>query len=106
METVMSKHTPGPWQVGPAYDNDGIAEVIIEHKTEHGNLVVAVALGGLVGQAENANLIAAAPDLLEALQALCEYAETSDDCQYGTLSTKFVRDVALPAIAKATGEQE
>jgi len=54
--------------------------------------------------AANARLIAAAPDLLDALQALCEYAETSDDCQYGTLSTKFVRDVALPAIAKATGE--
>lgn len=61
------KHTPGPWQVGSAFDNHGETEIAIEHMTPAGNLVVAVALGGLHGQDANARLIAAAPDLLEAL---------------------------------------
>lgn len=57
----------------------------------------------LDASAELRRLHAVNQELLEALQVLCDYAETSDDCQYGTLSTKFVRDVALPAITKATG---
>ncbi len=44
-------------------------------------------------------------DLLEALEVLCEYAEISNDCQRGVLSTRFVREVTLPAIAKARGEK-
>lgn len=98
----MSKHTLGPWQVGPAYDNDGIAEVIIEHKTEQGNLVVAVALGGLVGQAENARLIAAAPDLLEALNkaraALKEQLEILIQCHSDPATGLITDDADLLAI--------
>jgi ribosomal protein L11 len=57
---------------------------------------------------ENARLkaelaLAAAPDLLEALQKLEEASDDSDGCQYGTLSTSFVRDIARAAIAKAEG---
>lgn len=70
-----AKHTPGPWQVGPVFDNYGTLEVIIEHMTPAGNLVVAVALGGLAGQDANAHLMAAAPDLLEALRDLEAMAE-------------------------------
>lgn len=36
---------------------------------------------------------------LEDLQKLIEYAQTSDDCQYGTLSTGLVRDLTTKAIA-------
>lgn len=36
---------------------------------------------------------------LEDLQRLIEYAQTSDDCQYGTLSTGLVRDLTAKAIA-------
>ena len=94
----MSKHTPGPWAVGPAFDNDGQPEIIIEHQTPAGNLVVAVALGGLQGQEENARLIAAAPDMLAALNFLnqCSAPMTGqqEECW------KLVR----AAIAKATGE--
>lgn len=61
---MTAQHTPGPWAVGPAFDNDGEPEIIIEHHTPAGNLVVAVALAGLRGQEANARLIAAAPDLL------------------------------------------
>ena len=56
--------------VGPAFDNDGAPEIIIEHQTPAGNLVVAVALPGLQGQEENARLIAAAPELLVALSQM------------------------------------
>ena len=100
----MSKHTPGPWvfeydnDVG---DNDDYFIEFFSVRTQDSNELIA-----RVEEKTDARLIAAAPDLLEALQVLCEYAETSNDFRYGTLSTKFVRDVALPAIAKATGEQE
>ena len=68
---MSAMHTPGPWVVGPWFDNDGQPEIIIEHMTPHGTLVPAVALGGLIGQEANARLIAAAPDLLAALELLC-----------------------------------
>ena len=65
---MKTQHTPAPWSVGPWFDNFGEPELIIEHKSDAGNLVIAVALGGLVGQEANANLISAAPDLLEFAQ--------------------------------------
>ena len=49
----------------------------------------------------NVKLICAAPDLLDALQLLIMYADDSEGCQYGTLSTKLVREIAQEAIAKA-----
>ena len=51
----------------------------------------------------NARLEETNHELLEALQALCDAADDSDGCRYGTLSTKFVRDIACAAIAKAEG---
>jgi hypothetical protein len=38
--------------------------------------------------------------LREALEHLIERAATSDDCQYGTLSTSYVRDIARAALAR------
>jgi hypothetical protein len=96
----MSKHTPGPWSVGPWFDNYGEPEIIIEHKADAGNLVIAVALGGLVGQEANARLIAAAPDLLEALNAMLTHMGMDEDEW-----NKPTFDQARAAIAKAIGEQ-
>jgi hypothetical protein len=53
-----------------------------------------------VEESKTTQLTARACPLLEALQSLCEAADASDDCQYGTLSTSFVRDIARAAIAK------
>lgn len=94
------KHTPGPWTV---YDdsNDG--------KT---NRIEIAALGKTVARiyhsvpAEdlpNARLIAAAPELLEALEFIANrqnlmFAECSD--------AEEIIEVARAAIAKATGEQQ
>jgi len=89
----MSGHTPGPWKFGEykniyAYDQGplGRSRVVA--------LAPAVELaGGRDEQRANARLIAAAPDLLE---ALTEYFEPSG-------SGPQWRDKALAATAKATG---
>ena len=110
----MSKHTPGPWQVGMAFDNYGETEIAIEHMTPAGNLVVAVALGGLQGQDANARLIAAAPDLLEALKWYESKAKQMGRAaihQDSKLMLELMKEVAVEygaqaraAIAKATGD--
>lgn len=99
----MSKHTLGPWQVGMAFDNYGETEIAIEHMTPAGNLVVAVALGGLQGQDANASLIAAAPDLLDALKAIVKSLAEQDD--EGLIEHAQQMINARAAIAKATGGQ-
>jgi len=57
-------------------------------------MVIAVALPGLVGQEANGRLIAAAPDLLEALKGLLLFPNNPRE-----------NHMARAAIAKATGEQ-
>lgn len=102
------KHTPGPWQVGMAFDNYGETEIAIEHMTPAGNLVVAVALGGLQGQDANASLIAAAPDLFDFASLVSRM--TTDSEMGGNMSgddaaqaLSELIETARAAIAKATG---
>ena len=98
----MNKHTPGPWKAhfeeayyvtGP---DRGRVAMMLNLKGAHG-------LGGRrTGEesAANARLIAAAPELLEALQAL--------DVLFGHLASDGTQydwiDRARAVIAKATGE--
>ena len=42
-------------------------------------------------------------ELVEALEGLLDAADDSDGCQYGTLSTSFVRDIASTALSKYRG---
>lgn len=84
------KHTPGPWRVDPDYpwdiqNADGSLEIasVNPYRREDGE-------DGEVGDAD-ARLIAAAPDLLEALRVIAESDITN------------ARKVALSAIAKAEG---
>ena len=86
-----SKHTPGPWVVDPCWDILG--------NTDDGNGMVCQITTDAVPRAEaeaNARLIAAAPDLLEALRAIIEdrYAQ-----KLGILKL-----LARAAIAKAEGQ--
>jgi hypothetical protein len=75
---MKDKHTPGPWSIGPAIDGeDGdVPEITIQSEIRRGavsaNLCVAVAIGGLDGQQQEANarLIAAAPVMLAALRSM------------------------------------
>lgn len=65
---MSAKHTPGPWEackVGDYGDYDGRCLVVLGD-----DMRVAVALGEDKTAKANARLIAAAPDLLDALQDL------------------------------------
>ena len=110
----MSKHTPGPWSVGATrhYKCSGGAEVAIHYGPAEsmGNCIAHAYGHGPSGDAEaDARLIAAAPELLEALRGMMDaYADLCDDVtpSYQTYERRKARvDAARVAIAKATGEQ-
>lgn len=91
----MSKHTPGPWIISQDDEFLHVYDVM----TPTGYYVASTHDGveGKCNSEANARLIAAAPDLLEALQMVSEYIRTmkQDGHQYV---------VAIDAaIAKATG---
>ena len=103
---MSAQHTPGPWQVAvDIFDNDGMPETAIQ--AMNGGATVAVALDFGLNNPDmrqaNARLIAAAPDLLEALQELVSIVAIH---QFST-NNKFAwaeMECARAAIAKATGE--
>lgn len=84
----MSNHTPGPW----SHDGDG--EILAQD-----NVIVVYSHGGqrAVQTDEDANLISAAPDLLEALEAMIAMCWDADSENEVIL--------ARAAIAKARGEK-
>lgn len=115
----MSKHTPGPWVVsynmgvpyitaeqGKKWDNPTICN-LYEDVTPEDSVTCGSWLEEHDNAEANALLIAAAPELLEALQALeplfdglvC-YASTMSEYEPNRLIAQ-----ARAAIAKATGEQ-
>lgn len=79
----MIKHTPGPWAVVSDHD---------WHSGQQYGVKDVVPLNHTITEA-NANLIAAAPDLLEALEAVLSVADRATD--------EF--DMARKAIACARG---
>ena len=103
----MSGHTPGPWAIGKGYGRHGVDVV-----GDDGNRAVAGVIGvwkdthdrdgrftGIKKVPEgcaNLQLIAAAPDLLNALTVLADAAEARG----------IPCDAARAAIAKATGGAE
>lgn len=98
----MSKHTPGPWHrnIPPARKYC----VVFSGRNTH---VAAVKSDGLTDSEieANCNLIAAAPDLLEALDyALSALAHCRADKGYGSMQSRAA-NLAANAIAKARGEK-
>jgi len=99
VELMKTKHSPGPWEMSGPMGTEHLRGqepwfyIYAEH-TLHLR-VVACSDGYIRGENEaNARLIAAAPELLESLQALlAEYQGTE------TMNTQKARD----AIAKAVG---
>lgn len=93
---MTTQHTPGPWLV-TREGRDG-REIIVRSSVEvpdeydggtYQPLVADLYRGG-VGNIHDANLIAAAPELLAALQAFIDGG--------------YDRETAITAIAKATGK--
>ncbi|MDT3468959.1 hypothetical protein [Stenotrophomonas maltophilia] len=85
----MSKHTPGPW----AYQEDSDAYTHIV-RGPNNRFICQLAQVTSAEIEANARLIAAAPELLEALERILK----------GALSLpRFAEELARAAIAKATG---
>ena len=86
----MNKHTPGPWATLPNGDVVGA----------DGSLIAKIAEPIDMSMSEmwsNSELIAAAPDLLAALQQIASNADL--------YHPDTIREIATAAIAKATGGQ-
>ena len=97
---MTTKHTPGPWYVGSGtYECRNIysvASVTDDEGFTYQPIVASVEDDGIKCWDANARLIAAAPDLLEALQEMVRtFAKNHAPAV----------DVARAAIARATGEQ-
>lgn len=89
----MSKYTPGPWEFKFSW-----VQTSDERKTPIANFNFHAATE------ENARLIAAAPDLLEALRLMRNrFLDTEGN--HGQWEEEAI-DAADAAIAKATGEQQ
>ena len=115
----MSKHTPGPWMVGLIKGEFGGACFEVVHHTHSAiraskslfpsNHILMADKDGYIQPNENiecspqkianANLIAAAPELLEALENLLKVHEGEGGTQHNAA------DMARAAIAKAKGEE-
>jgi hypothetical protein len=114
----MSKHTPGPWYVGTEFMDQGrhiyAAQKVCDEEGYEWHPLIACTDDDerLVDWEANAVLIAAAPDLLEALQELLAsdrakpFEIVGRDTDGHPLNAAGVaRKKARAAIAKATGEQ-
>ena len=88
----MSGHTPGPWRI---VQEDGYWVV----RAANYDAVCRLYAGG------NGDLIAAAPDLLEACKAGTEISERTlaEDGGFRTPEAQAVYDMVCAAIAKAEG---
>jgi len=97
---AMSNHTPGPWVIYPATNGSEICAVDMEPGLPIRAGIARVnqyTYGEWIG---NARLIAAAPELLEALEMMLEMSEM------GGFGKAAAEDVARVAIAKAKGEEQ
>lgn len=112
------RHTPGPWSVGQQIGAGSLR--IIAPKDTHGQFTVAETWDiptpdGMEAEEANARLIAAAPELLEALERLTEKVARANDLQHSrksrTIPTEDWSELyqlaaeARAAIAKAKGEE-
>ncbi len=91
------KHTPGPWKAYKRAEPVGFAEYEI-HYSDDGECVAEV----VHGEAD-AHLIAAAPDMYEALVSICEYWNGGPDSAVDAIEHAMV--VANEALAKAEGRE-
>ena len=101
----MSKHTPGPWRLSPARNALGVVLGGPARPMHHGGTTVGQIASACSqewmesGELEaNAALIAAAPELLDAIRGLVDFIEI-DEIKINALALESARD----AISKAEG---
>jgi len=108
----MNKHTPGPWEYDTELADAGnkSTPMYSEAPGADADLCEAVCIiphddmteAGYKQVKANARLIAAAPELLEALEQLLECSPCQNECQTDDMTC--ASNVARAAIAKATGQ--
>lgn len=102
MKTNLSKFTPGPWEVSSgliitAADGSDIAEVVTRR---HGDApILAASMAAHNERKANAALMAAAPELLEAVQRMLRWMGLGCDIPPSSIT------LARCAAEKATGNK-
>ena len=107
-----AKHTPGPWLIAESVaSRHAITNMRrIRSKNEgleHGAVCDVYGIQDGSEASANASLIAAAPDLLEALQGILGYFDSGNSVSVSQATIKARSDevkAARAAIAKATGQ--
>jgi hypothetical protein len=96
----MLNHSITPWKTAIAFDRAYIRNI----KDAQGEIIAQIPdwEDGLAETTANARLMAAAPELLEALKGMIEYFV---DCSIDDYSDTETMQAARAAIAKATGDQ-
>ncbi len=100
-------HTPGPWTVSAGPDANRTGHYRNVYGADGKMLVAMLGLSARVGQTQqnaNARLIAAAPELLAALQYWLRAIDSMTTEEFSRGADKPCRDRAAAAIAKALGE--
>lgn len=101
----MGKHTPGPWKHETVFDQRGnpCAYSVWPCNQFYGRDRICMTPDGTTCEnLSNAQIIAAAPEMLEALKKALDALERADD--YGVPGLGRVIDAAYDAIRKAEGE--
>ena len=118
----MSGHTPGPWSAKPAADKgwdvvgpDGkiVAFIALRYGDPemrehlHNARLLAAAPEMLEALKHNARLLAAAPEMLEALKGCVSYLGELDitDPEWGDVDAAELESAVRKAIAKAEGKR-
>jgi hypothetical protein len=99
-----TKHTPGPWRV-KEYRRHSEAVIV----NAAGDELATIDLACMPGAVADANLFAAAPDLLEACEAFragteCLCCGGFPWCDHDTDKPRHLADAIRAAIKKARGE--
>jgi len=100
---MTTKHTPGNWTVGKTggtvVSDQPLPDYTINGGHDHVEYYGGHLIAESIWRAEDARLIAAAPDLLAALEGLYEVATIDNDKDYARVTN------AAAVIAKARGAQ-
>lgn len=95
----MSKHTKGPWSYS-VYEDSNHCKIYLHGLGRADKIAGADSLQGYCGEA-NARLIAASPDLLEALEGLLKRIDDDAEAKDWWSDSK---NLARQAIAKVKGK--
>lgn len=99
------KGTPAPWFFTGKHDECEVRYVCSKNEYSGSNDICTLFTGGAIEQESNANLIAAAPELLEALQEMVAIVKKHTYPQPDKPSSTWGRmEAAEAVIARALGQ--